>query len=213
LRVELADKPGSLAGVAAVLGAYSGNIIAIDVLQSHSGTVVDEITVEVPDNVNLTELRRLIGTRSDARVLSYQLASTVDPVVRVLRRLTDMFDALGSDPDTPLRRAVADLCSTPAVWVMRPDEASAYEAGRAALRQPGIAVVLHTNEKLPALGESIRGETALLAIAAPEEHSSRVVLVGRSVEQGFTPTESGRVEALVALHAKLVGLVPTAPLA
>lgn len=206
LRVELADKPGSLAGVAAVLGAYSGNIVAIDVLQSQGETVVDEITVEVPDSVNLTELRKLIATRSDAHVLSYQLASPIDPVVRVLRRLTDIFDGLPLDEDGPLRRAVADLCSTPAVWVMSPEEASAYEAARVALRQPGAAVVLRTTEKLPALGESIRGEATLLAVASPGDPCRRVVLVGRALSQGFTPTESSRVEALVALHAKLLVL-------
>ncbi|MHB8463432.1 MAG: ACT domain-containing protein [Acidimicrobiales bacterium] len=201
LRVELADRPGSLADVAAVIGTYGGNIVAIDVLHREGDTVVDEITVELRDTIDLAGLRQLIATQSSATVLSYQLASPVDTVVRVLRRLAEV--AAPGDPDGPLRRAIADLCSTPAVWSMSADDGGAYEAGRAALRQPGTAVVLRTTEQLPALGESIQGEAVLLAIVPLGAGPPRVVLVGRSVVQGFTATESSRIEALVALHAKL----------
>lgn len=201
LRIELADTPGSLAGVAALFGSYEGNIVGIDVLPGEDGQVIDEITVELPDAVDLGELRRMITVRSDARVLSYQLASPLDPLARVLRRLADVLDT-PDQPEAQLRRAVADLCSTPAVWVMTASEASGYEAGRAAMRQPGAAVVLRTSEKLPPLGESIRGDAVLLAIAPPE--GLPVVLVGRAAVQGFTPTEASRVEALVALFAKLM---------
>ena len=203
LRIELADTPGSLAEVAAFLGAYDGNIVGIDVLPGEEGKVVDEITIELPDAVDLGELRRILPIRCDARVLSYLLASPVDPLSRVLRRLAEAMDAT-ADPELQLRRAVAELCSTPAVWLMSPVDASAYEAGRAALRQPGAAVVLRTKEKLPALGETIRGEAALLAITTGE--ALPVLLVGRSVEQGFTPTEASRVEALAALFAKLMSV-------
>ncbi len=200
-RIELADTPGSLAEVAAFLSAYEGNIVGIDVLPGEDGTVVDEITVELPDAVDLGELRRMLPTRCDARVRSYLLASPLDPLSRVLRRLAEAMDA-SADPELQLRRAVAELCSTPAVWVMTPAEAAGYEAGRAALRQPGAAVVLRTQAQLPALGESIRGPVVLLAITAGE--GLPVLIVGRSAEQGFTPTEASRVEALVALFAKLM---------
>jgi hypothetical protein len=204
LRVELADTPGSLADVASAIGSFDGNNVAIDALQSDGGgTVVDEITVELPDVAQLAELRHLISTRGAARVLSYQLATPVDRTARLLGRIAVLLDALPGDATEPLRQVVVEIAHTAAVWVMTPDEARQYEAGRGALRHSGTAVVGRTAESLPPPGESIRGEAAVLAVAA--SGCDVVVLVARSAEQGFTTTETSRVEAMAALYARLVG--------
>jgi hypothetical protein len=211
LRVELADTPGSLAGVAAAIGAYGGNIVAIDALQSGEGMVVDEITVDLPDGGQLDAMRRAVGARTDARVISYQLAAAVDPMVRLLQRLGDLLDTVPAGKTDGLRRTLADVCNTPAVWVMSVDQAVHYRAGRAALRDPGAAVVQRTAETLPPLGESITGEAALLAIALLS--GDAVALVGRSAEQGFTATEGSRIEAVVALYERLTTVMRPAAVA
>jgi hypothetical protein len=203
LRIQLADRPGSLADVARAIGDYGGNIAMIDVLQGVAGAV-DEVTVELPEDVNLGELRKQIDRVDGAQVISHQRAGWMDPIVRVLKRLTDALDERGPGPPESMRRSVAELLTTPAVWVLRPAAAEEYEAARLALEQPGTAMVVRTTEKLPPLGETISGEACLLAVAVPSPADPWVVLVGRSLAQGFTPTESSRVEALTRLYSPLL---------
>ncbi len=203
LRVELADRPGSLADVASVIGSHGGNITNIDALDSAMGRVIDEITVEVPDNLDLGVLRAQIAAAADAHVLSHQRAAVVDPIVRVLRRAAEAVDRVADDPREALRRAVADLCATPAAWVLDADDAAAYEAGRDALAHPGRAFISLTSDRLPPLGETVTGEATVVAVAVAGVGSPAVVMVARSRGQGFTPTEAARVEALAELHARL----------
>lgn len=183
-----------------MLADHGGNITAIDVHQGDGASAVDEMTVEFPDQVDLAGVRGEIGRRTRATVVSHQTANPVDLVVRVLDRLTRSLDQPGPDL---LRRLVADLCATPAVWTFTPDEAGAYAAGRLALANPGTAVVVRTTERLPALGDTISGEACVLGVAGLRAAERLVVLVARPVSQGFTPTEAGRVEAAVAYAERL----------
>jgi hypothetical protein len=203
MRIELPNAPGSLAVVASVIADHGGNITAIDVHEGSPGRAVDEMTIEFGDNVDLGEVRRQIGLRASGQVLSHQTASPVDLIVRVLGRLTEALGADDYDKDETLRRGVAALCATPAVWVRSAQDAMTHQAGRLAIEHPGNAMVARTNEALPPLGETVNGEAWLLAVAERRAESPRVVLVARPVTQGFTPTEASRVEALVALHTEL----------
>jgi acetolactate synthase regulatory subunit len=203
LRVEIDDTPGSLARVAGVVADHGGNITAVDVHQSGGASAVDEMTVEFPDAVDLAGLRNDIARRTPARVVSHQTASPVDLVVRVLNRFTT---SAGSSGGELLRRLVADLCATPAVWTFPPETAGAYEAGRLALAHPGTAVVVRTSEQLPPLGDTISGEACVLAVAGVRSADRAVVLVARPVSQGFTATEAARVEAAVACAERLASL-------
>src|SRR5258708_40083614 len=72
LRVEIDDTPGSLAEVAGVLADHGGNITAIDVHQDGRLSAVDEMTVEFPDQVDLTLVRTEVARRTRARVVSHQ---------------------------------------------------------------------------------------------------------------------------------------------
>jgi len=203
LRVELADRPGSLADLATVIAGRRGNITAIDVLEGEGGLVVDEITIEAPDDLDLPLLRSEIATIAKARVLSHQRAEVVDPIVRVLRRVGDAVERVPADPAEALRLGLADLCATPAVWVIDAEAASTYGVGRQALEDPGMAVLTRTSEKLPSLGETVSGEASVVAVGTVTSGRPCVAMVARSVTQGFTPTECHRIEALVGLHARL----------
>jgi hypothetical protein len=212
LRVELADRPGSLADVAAVIAERSGNITAIDVLEGIGGRVIDEITIEIPDGLDLGLLRSEIAGAADARVLSHQRAEVVDPIVRVLRRVGEAFDRAPNDPAEALRHGLADMCATPAAWVLDAIKAATYGVGRDALHDPGRAVVARTAEKLPSLGETVTGEASVVAVGTTVAGAPAVAMVARSVTQGFTPTECHRVEALVALHLRFESLLGAARL-
>jgi len=205
LRIQLANAPGTLAAVADVIADNGGNITAIDLQSATADSAVDEVTVEFAQPANLGELRRQIDQGGSARLLSYQTASPVDLVVKVLRRLTQSLSGPTDDGSESLRRGIAELLATPAVWVLRPDAAGTYKAGRQALAEPGTAVTVDTDEELPTLGETISGVATVLAVAA--RSGNGVLLVARPVTQGFTATETSRAEAFVAFFdaAKLTG--------
>ena len=213
LRVELADRPGSLAEVAGIIAAHGGNITALDV---HSGTdaVIDEITVDFGDDIDLAAVRRALVLSGSARVLSHQAATPVDQVTRVLRRmvgLADLVDKSTAAWDEALRRMTAEMCATPAVWIYAADDAARYEAGARAVERPGEAIVSRTQDRLPPLGETIDGEAWLLGIATTTAAGGRVLLVARPIAQGFTLTEVGRIEALVAVQERIALLRPSVP--
>jgi hypothetical protein len=204
LRIEVADSPGSLAQVAAIIAEHGGNITAIDVQQGWPSSAVDEVTIEFAEAAKLAELRRHLTESGAARVLSHQTAIPVDLVVRVLRRLADVLPASDDERDQGLRRGIAELCSTPAVWVSPPAVAVRYAAGRLALERPGESALVRTSERLPPLAETKSGLAWLLAVAnsAPGERQ-RVAFVARPLTQDFTATEMSRVEALMALHDQI----------
>ena len=210
MRIELADTPGSLAGVADTIARCGGNITAIDLQDGSASSAVDEITVQFADDVDLNEIRESIGAGGVARVVSYQTAKPVDLVVRVLHRLTALLEQ-SDDPDEALRRAATSLCATPAVWVMPFDEAARYEAGRLAIEDPGAMIAFETDEPLPPLGEAIPGTACLLAIASRPLEGNRVLLVARPATQGFTPTEANRLEALFGFCERLSVLAQPLP--
>jgi len=207
LRIELDDRPGSLAGIAAAIAGRDGNITSIDVLEADGGRVVDEITIEAPDDLDMTLLRGDIAGVRGARVVSHQRAELQDAVVRVLRRLALAAERAAEDRRAELRTAVAELSSTPAVAVLDAADASTYPISREALADAGRAVIARAADDLPPLGESMAGEMSVVAVATRIGADAVVVVVARPFAQGFTPTECERIEAFVALYERLVPVI------
>jgi hypothetical protein len=210
LRIELDDRPGSLAGVAAAIAARDGNITAIDVLEADGGRVVDEITVDVPDDLDMARLRSEIAGVRDARVVSQQRTELVDPIVRVLRRLSGAVARLPQGAAEELSQGIADLCATPAVVVLDQGVAAGYDVGRHALEDPGRAVMAGGTGELPSFGEAVTGEVSVVAVATTISGAPVVAIAARPAAQGFTPTECHRIEALVLFHERLLAVVDSA---
>jgi hypothetical protein len=207
LRVEMADIPGALAQAAAIIADHGGNITALDVQRGDNASAVDEVTIELGETSDLSKLRRRLNESGVARVVALQSANSEDLLVRVLRRVGGLLLSPGADGDLELRRGVAELCATPAVWVSARDEAASYAAGRDALAAPGEAVLVQTEERLPLLAETVSGAAWLLAVADPSPASGqRVIFVARPLTKPFTTTEVSRVEALIALYDQIVFL-------
>lgn len=207
LRISLADQPGALARVATIIAGHRGNITSVDVQHVDEDVAVDDLVVDFSEEPDLDDLRNDLITNGAAVVMSHQQNQTVDPLVASLRRLVGMVDTGWPDPAAALAEGVAELCSSPAVWVSDVEEARAYEAGRFALDHHA-AVVLRTAELPPHLGERLPGEVFLLAVFDPEwDSQGRVVFVGRSVTNPFTATEIARVESLAALHGRIERLL------
>ena len=207
LRISLADRPGALAKVATIIAGYGGNITSVDVQQVDDELAVDDLVVDFSQEPDLDDLRNDLVTQGTAVVMSHQQNQTVDPLVASLRRLVTMVDTGTPDPATALAEGVAELCSSPAVWVSDIEGARYYEAGRFALDHHA-AVVLRTSELPPHLAERLAGEVFVLAVFDPEwDSQGRVVFVGRSVTNPFTSTEIARVESLAALHGRIERLL------
>ena len=206
LRVTLADRPGSLATVATIIATHGGNITGVDVLSEGGDTVVDEITVAFTDLPDLAALRATLAEGGGATLQSHREASQTDLLTQVLRRLGDLVERRPRPGGDELARGVAELCSSPAVWIARGEEALRHETGRFALERNG-AVTVRTFDLPGDMATTVPGEAWLLAV--PDPHLSpegRVVFVARPLELAFTATEIMRIEALMAFHDALDAL-------
>jgi predicted amino acid-binding ACT domain protein len=209
LRISMPDQPGALARVATIIASHGGNITSIDAQQAASEFAVDELLVDFSGRPNLTSLREDLASDGDTLLVSQQVTDRIDPIVASLRHVSELLRTRSSDPAGALARSVAELCSSPVVWVSTADEAVLYDAGRFAIERQGVVVM--TTTELPAdLAERLPGEVRLLALPDLERADQpRVVFVARPIGNDFTTTEVGRIEALISLHGAAANILAT----
>jgi ACT domain len=201
LRISLPDRPGALGEVATIIAGHGGNITSVDVQFADAESAVDDLVVEFSMDPDLLQLRDDLATHGAATVMSHQEAYSADPIVATLRRLVEVVDAGRADASAALADGVAELCSSPVVWISSAEEAAYYEAGRFAIEHKAAVTIRKT--QLPEhLAERLHGEVWLLAVFDPQGLAQgRVVFVARSIGNPFTATEIGRIEVLAALHS------------
>jgi hypothetical protein len=175
LWVELADRPGNLAAVAADLAACGANILHLDVHSAGESTVVDRLVVQVPDERS-HELAQA-ATRCGASLFDLEEADAgvlVDDVVRAL----DVAGVLlaGGGPDARVE-AIRHLIPTDEVRIEPAPPSSALTA--AGSGGPWLAVVPHDHDGVH--------EVAVLTRRGPR----------------FTATEVARCRAILRLAAQL----------
>lgn len=61
MRLWLPDRPGALGSVATRIGSAGADLVAIDILERGDGRVIDELTIEVPNEDIIPEMLREIG--------------------------------------------------------------------------------------------------------------------------------------------------------
>jgi hypothetical protein len=70
LRIELADRPGSLGSLAVALGSVGADILSLDVVERGSGCAIDDLVIELPPGVMpdalITAAESLPGVRVDS---------------------------------------------------------------------------------------------------------------------------------------------------
>ncbi len=62
IRLRVPDRPGALGRVASAIGAVSGDIAAVDVLQSEAGQALDDVVVRVRDGAHLGRVLDTLAT-------------------------------------------------------------------------------------------------------------------------------------------------------
>lgn len=70
LRIELADRPGSLGSLAVALGSVGADILSLDVVERSGGYAIDDIVIELPPGAMpdtlITAAESLNGVRVDS---------------------------------------------------------------------------------------------------------------------------------------------------
>ncbi|TAM64748.1 amino acid-binding protein [Mycobacterium sp.] len=70
LRIELADRPGSLGSLAVALGSVGADILSLDVVERSSGYAIDDLVIELPPGAMpdtlITAAESLSGVRVDS---------------------------------------------------------------------------------------------------------------------------------------------------
>lgn len=90
IRVWLADRPGALGQVASRIGTAGCEIVGIDILERGAGRAIDELAVEVPPTVSITDLIAAIRAVPDVAIEDLRLV-----------------DGLGHDPRADALEAAA----------------------------------------------------------------------------------------------------------
>jgi GNAT superfamily N-acetyltransferase len=132
VRAVVKDRPGAVAALAASFGAAGVNILALDVLPTGGGCVVDELVLDSPDGWTAADVQRLCAAAGVVSVVVRRASSRVleDQPVRWLRAAR----LLLTEPD----RLEEQLCSLlDAVTV-----AASQQAGLALVEGDGPVVRL-----------------------------------------------------------------------
>jgi len=198
LRVELPDRPGALARVATVIADHGGNVVGIDVHEVEHGRACDELLVDLPDDLRVATLVDALVDSGAGSLLSIRPGDgSTDPVLRSLRWACAMV-AAGTAAEQELTRAIAEVCGTPAAWVLDVGQATMFEAGRLALDRGRPFV--HRTEQVPArLAPGADEEWWLLAVPDGRLDPRRVAFVARPVRHRFNSTDVSRVASLLGL--------------
>lgn len=94
LRIELADRPGSLGSLAVALGSVGADILSLDVVERGNGYAIDDLVVELPPGAMpdtlITAAEALNGVRVDSvrphtGLSTARLQVLVNEAPRVLR--------------------------------------------------------------------------------------------------------------------------------
>ena len=108
VRVWLPDRPGALGLVTGRIGAVRGDVLAIEVLESGGGRVIDEIVVELPshelldlmvnevhaiDGVSVEDVRPVDGVYADGGLLALTAAAELAEAERP-KRVTTLIEGV-----------------------------------------------------------------------------------------------------------------------
>ena len=202
LRVELPDRRGALAGLAAVIAESGGDVLSVDIHDLDADRAVDDLVVALTDATPDALGARLAETGAGA-LLSWRLETgTIDRVVRALGWARLALQAGVGYSDLEASRALTEICSADTAWVATEAEAAAVAAAAETLASGKATVTFHDPLPPAVGGDGVRSAWLLVAL----DHQRRplsVAFVARHREHRFTATEVARAEALLALHREL----------
>lgn len=215
LRVQLADRPGSLGSLAVALGSVGADILSLDVVDRGNGSAIDDLVVELPSgsmpDVLITAAERLNGIRvvsirphtalldahrelelidhiAAARGRADKLQVLADEAPRVLR-VGWCTVVRGDESGDGFRR----LAGSPGTPETEPDSAPWLPIERATSLE-------NTADWVPAVWRDM--DTAL--VAAPLGNPRTAVVLGRPGGPAFLSAEVVRLGYLAGIVATML---------
>src|SRR4051794_40059987 len=179
LRVEVADRPGSLARLAGVLAAFRGDVTQVTVMHRADGVAVDDVWMTVASAAPAVEIYAAISQLPGTRLLGWRAAAAPVEFDAQLDFLAYLFAA-------PQRGLEAFVDMLPAV----------VDADWAAVRPTGGAIAYHSED---GEGHGPSGPSAGHAVAELPVADGVSVLVGRRDELTWHPVEVRRMASVMEL--------------
>lgn len=213
LRVQLADRPGSLGSLAVALGSVGADILSLDVVERGSGYAVDDLVINLPagamPDTLITAAEKLTGVRVEAirphtgLLEAHRELELIDHVAAAGDR-QDKLQALVDEAPRVLRVGwctvvgFADGSSRRIAGSRGAPETQAAATPWLPLSQ---AAALHaTEEWVPQLWRDM--DTTLAA--APLGEPTTAVLLGRPGGPHFRPSEVARLGYLAGIIASIL---------
>lgn len=194
VRVELADRPGALAGLTTALAGLDVDVASIDVLEIDGNTVVDELVLRLPRGVTRPEVWDALRLAGAAQVLSSAAEGpSTDPAIAAIELARSLLahpgdvDARGA---ALARAAYADV----GMWV-DVDAARPYPLAERALAG-GVPSSGPAGPDASPLGAPCR---RVMWVAPQLPEPRHVAVVGRRIGVRFSATEAARLRAFATL--------------
>jgi hypothetical protein len=213
LRIQLADRPGSLGSLAVALGSVGADILSLDVVDRGAGYAIDDIVVELParamPDTLITAAEALSGVRVDS----------LRPHTGLLEahRELELIDHVAAAGDTA---ATLKVLVDEAPQVLRVGWCSVLRSSDGRIQRvadsPGApetlldAVPWMPIEQAAALDVSedwvpqVWRELGTTLLAAPLGSADTAVLLGRPGGPEFRPSEVARLGYLAGIVATLL---------
>lgn len=135
MRVWLPDRPGALGAIATGIGSAGGDLVGIDILERGGDRVIDELTIELPDDGLVPGMLRIVGEIDgvDIEDLRSVLAGLPHPLIDPLEVAADILG--GHDVEELLSALVEGVSTSFSCW--------------SAIVDPEGPVVLATSDDAP----------------------------------------------------------------
>ncbi|MGA8544449.1 MAG: amino acid-binding protein [Mycobacterium sp.] len=213
LRVQLADRPGSLGSLAVALGSVGADILSLDVVERGSGYAIDDLVVELPPRAMpdtlITAAEALNGVRVDS----------LRPHTGLLEahRELELIDHVAAARDTTaklkvlVRQAPQVLRVSWCVVLRGSDDGIERLVGSPGAPETRLDAVpwmpIHRATALDAGDEwvpQVWRELDTTLVAAPLGAPHTAVMLGRPGGPAFRPSEVARLGYLAGIVATLL---------
>jgi len=140
MRIWLPDRPGAFGAVATRIGGAGGDLVGIDILERGGGRVIDELTIDLPDEglipVMLRAVREVEGV--DVEDIRSVIAGLPYPIVDPLEVAVDLLT--GRSIEELFAKLVTGVCNAFSSWaaVVEPDGPVVLAASDDAPARPWI---------------------------------------------------------------------------
>lgn len=194
IRTELVDQPGALAAVTAVLAGLQVDVAAVDVLEVDGTTVVDELLLRLPRDVDAGQVRDALRLAGAIEVLSMRADDARgDATVRALELVSATLSS-PQEADAP-GQALARVAYADFGRLVDVGEASGYPLARRALAL-GVPAAGRLGPEASPLALPT-GWVLWVAPSVPEPGHLAVVV--RRMDVRFSATEAARLRALATV--------------